>query len=58
MGLQERNEALVGKPAQNSVEFRDYSDSGPFELRNFYRNLIFTIVKCVPANSEHVPTGS
>jgi hypothetical protein len=49
---------LVGKSARNTAEFRDYSDSGPFELRNFHRNFIFPIVKCVPANLEHVPTGS
>jgi hypothetical protein len=48
---------LIGKFAWNSAEFHDYSDSGPFELRNFHRNLIFFIVKCVPANLEHVSTG-
>jgi hypothetical protein len=48
---------LVGKSARNSVEFRDYSDSGPFELRNFHRNFIFPTVKCVPANLEHFPAG-
>jgi hypothetical protein len=45
---------LVGKSAWNSTEFHDYSNSGSFELRNFHRNFIFLIVKCVPANSEHV----
>ncbi len=49
---------MVGKSAQNSVEFRDYSYSGPFELWNFHRNFIFLIVKCVPANWEHVLAGS
>jgi hypothetical protein len=49
---------LVGKSIQNPAEFRDHSDSGPFELQNFHRNFIFLIVKCVPANSEHVPSGS
>jgi hypothetical protein len=49
---------LVGKSAWNSAEFRDYSDSGPFELWNFHPNFIFPIVKCVPANLEHVPAGS
>ncbi len=48
---------LVGKSAQNSAEFRDYSNSGPFELRNFHRNFIFLIVKCVPANLEHVSSS-
>jgi hypothetical protein len=46
---------LVGKSAQNSVEFRNYSDSGPFSCRNFDWNFVFPIVKHVPANSEHVP---
>jgi hypothetical protein len=48
------NQTLVGKFAWNSVEFHDYSNSGPFELRNCCRNFIFLIVKCVPANLEHV----
>jgi hypothetical protein len=48
---------LVGKSARNSAGFRDYSNSGPFELQNFYRNFIFPIVKCVPANLKHVPAG-
>ncbi len=48
---------LVGKSTWNSAEFHNYSDSGPFELWNFHRNLIFSIVKCFPANSEHVPAG-
>ncbi len=48
---------LVGKSAWNSVEFLHCSDSGHFELRNFHWNLIFPIVKCAPANSEHVPAG-
>ncbi len=52
-----RGTVLVGKYARNSAEFRDYSNSGPFELRNFHRNFIFLIVKCVPANSEHVPAS-
>jgi hypothetical protein len=30
----------------------------PFELQNFHQNFIFPIVKCVPADSEHVPSGS
>ncbi len=30
----------------------------PFELQNFHRNFIFPIVKCVPANYEHVFLGS
>jgi hypothetical protein len=49
---------LVGKSARNSAEFRNYSDPGPFELQNFHRKFIFPILKCVPANSEHVPAGS
>jgi hypothetical protein len=49
---------LVGKSARISAEFHDYFDSGPFELLNFHRNFIFPIIKCVPANSEHVPAGS
>jgi hypothetical protein len=48
---------FVGKSAGNSAEFCNYSDSGPFELRNFHRNVIIPIVKCVPANLEHVPAG-
>ncbi len=48
----------VGKSVRNSTEFRDFSDFGPFGLRNFHRNFIFPIVKCVPANSEHVFSGS
>jgi hypothetical protein len=50
--------SLVGKSAQNSAEFHHYSDSGPFELRNFHQNFIFPILKCVPANLEDVPAGS
>ncbi len=46
--------SLVGKSIWNSAEFRNYSDSGHFELRNFHWNFIFLIVKCVPANFEHV----
>jgi hypothetical protein len=42
------------KSIRNSTEFRNYSNFGPFGLRNFHRNLIFLIVKCVPANSELV----
>jgi hypothetical protein len=49
---------LVGKSARKSVEFRNYSNYGPFELRNFHQNFIFLIVKCVPANLEHVPASS
>jgi hypothetical protein len=49
----EMNGGLVGK----SAEFRDYSDSRPFELWNFHQNFIFPIVKCVLANLEHVPAG-
>ncbi len=49
---------LVGKSTQNSAEFHDYSNSGPFELWNFHQNFIFPIVKCVPTNSEHVPASS
>jgi hypothetical protein len=45
---------LVEKSIRNSAEFRNLSDSGPFELRNFHPNFIFPIRKCVPANSEHV----
>jgi hypothetical protein len=48
---------LVGKSARISAEFRDYSDSEPFELQNFHRNFIFPIVKCVPANLEHIPAS-
>jgi hypothetical protein len=54
--IQPRN--LVGKSAWNSVEFCNYSNSRPFELWNFHQNFIFSIVKCVPANSEHIPAGS
>jgi hypothetical protein len=50
--------SLVGKSVRNSAEFHNYSKSGPFELQNFHRNFIFLIVKCVPANSEHVSSGS
>jgi hypothetical protein len=49
--------SLVGKSAWNSVEICNYSDSGPVELRNFHRNFIFPIIKCVPANMELVPAG-
>ncbi len=49
---------LVGKSGRNSAEFRDYSGSRPFELRNFHQNFIFPVVKCVPANSELIPAGS
>jgi hypothetical protein len=49
--------ALVGTSSCNSTEFRNYSYSGTFELWNFHQNLIFLIVKCVPANSEHVPAS-
>jgi hypothetical protein len=49
---------LVGKSVWNSTEFCDYSNSGPFELRNFHRNLFFPIIKCDLANSEHVSSGS
>jgi hypothetical protein len=48
---------LVGKSARNSAEFRDYSNSGPFELRNFHWNFIFPIVEWVPANMDHFPAG-
>jgi hypothetical protein len=48
----------LGDPLGNSTEFCNYSHSGPFEIQNFHRNFIFPIVKCVPANLEHVPTGS
>jgi hypothetical protein len=48
---------LVGKSIQNLTEFRNYSNSGPFQLQNFQRNFIFLIIKCVPANLEHVPSG-
>jgi hypothetical protein len=50
--------SLVGISVWNSAEFRNKSDSRPFELRNFHQNLIFPIVKCVPANSEHIFSGS
>jgi hypothetical protein len=49
---------LVEKSVHNLAEFRNYYDSGPFELQNFYRKFIFPIVKCVPANSEHITSGS
>ena len=49
--------SLVGISVWNSAEFRNKSDSRPFELRNFYRNFIFLIVKCVPANSKHIFSG-
>jgi hypothetical protein len=42
---------LVGESAQNSAEFRKYSNFGPFELRNVHWNLIFPTIKFVPANS-------
>jgi hypothetical protein len=48
---------LVGKSAWNSTKFPDYSNSGPFEFQNFHWNFIFLTVKCVPANSEHLPAG-
>jgi hypothetical protein len=48
---------LVGKSIWNSSEFHNYSDSGPFELWNLHQNFIFLIVKCVPANSEHVSSS-
>jgi hypothetical protein len=48
---------LVGKSIWNTAEFCNESDSGPFELRNFHWNFIFPIVKCVPANSEHISSG-
>ncbi len=51
-------ETLVGKTGRNSSEFRDYSDSGPFQLQNFHRNFVFPIVKYVPANFEHILTSS
>ncbi len=47
---------LVGKSTRNSTEFCNYSDSGPFELRNFHQ-IFFPIKKSVPANSKHVPAG-
>jgi hypothetical protein len=50
--------ALDGKSVWNSAEFHNQSNSGPFELRNFQQNLIIPIVKCVPANSEHIFSGS
>jgi hypothetical protein len=46
---------LVGKSAQNSMKFHNYSNSGPFEFWNFHRNFIFPIVKCILASLEHVP---
>jgi hypothetical protein len=46
--------ALVGKSGQNSVEFCDYSNSGPSPPLNVDQNFIFLIVKLVPANSEHI----
>jgi hypothetical protein len=49
---------LLGKSTWKSVEFCNYSNSGPFELLNFHQNFIFPIVKCVPADLEHVPVGS
>ncbi len=49
---------LVGKSVWNPAKFCNYSDSGPFELWNLHWNFIFPIVKCVPANSEHVSSGS
>jgi hypothetical protein len=48
---------LVGKSVRNSAKFRNSSDSGPFEPRNFHQNFIFLIIKCVPANSEHISSG-
>jgi hypothetical protein len=54
---QEAN-SLVGKSVRNSAEFHNKSNFGPFELRNFHRNFIFPIVKCVPANSQHVSSSS
>jgi hypothetical protein len=49
--------ALVGKSNLNSMEFRNLSNSGPFELRNFHWNFIHPIVKCVLANFEHISSG-
>jgi hypothetical protein len=37
------------------VDFRNYSNSGAFSCKNFDQNVVFLIVKLVPANSEHVP---
>ncbi len=48
---------LVEKSIGNPAEFRNYSNSGPFELWNFHQNFIFPIVKCVPANSDHESSG-
>jgi hypothetical protein len=31
----------LGDSARNSMEFRNYSDSRPFELWNFHQNFIF-----------------
>jgi hypothetical protein len=45
---------LGRKSIWNSSEFRNLSNSGPFDLRNFYQNFIFLIIKCVHANSEHI----
>jgi hypothetical protein len=49
---------LVGKSGRNSLEFRNFSDSRPFELWNFHWNFIFPIVKFVLANLEHIPPSS
>jgi hypothetical protein len=52
------DKSLVGKSGWNSAKFCDYSDSGPFQLRNFHRNFIFPVVKFVPANLEYIPASS
>ncbi len=52
--IQRHKKCLVGKSVRNSTEFRNQSNSRPFELQNFHQNFIFPIVKCVPANSEHI----
>jgi hypothetical protein len=42
---EDANKALVGKSARNSVAFRNYSDSGPFELQNFSSEFNFSNCK-------------
>jgi hypothetical protein len=49
---------LVRKSARNSAEFRDIPIPDLLNSRGFIRNFIFLIVKCVPANLEHISSGS
>ncbi len=48
------NKANLGWVIRSEFRGIDFSYFGPFGLRNFHRNFIFSIVKCVPVNSAHV----